>query len=888
MNPVRTLRHFAGFLLAGTATLFATAVGQPPAGLGEADWARLRSTLDGARHRIAATAGGHQAHNPGQRWRTRFEGQGFLDQPDGADWQWGLELTAYGFPGREHTVPTGSANTLTDVAETRLEYAWDAGLSEWFVNDARGLEHGFTVHERPDDRQDLECGSPLPLSQAEEFTTPETSAEPKRQRTGAVQDAAAMTTTLNFRLAVRGGLRPVLEPDRHGVRFVDADGTTRTTYAGLKVWDADGRILPAHFEPLDAGRPAEITLAVDERGARYPLTIDPIAQQALLPGPTPGVGQSFGNAVAVAGDTMVVGAPFGPSGTATVYVLRNGAWEKQAEVKPTNPRPGFGYSVALSGDTLVVGNPFDASQTRGINGADNQTGGFGNNSGAAYVFVRNDSIWSQQAYLKASNAAYNEHFGWAVGISSNTVVVGAYNEASYYPTGDEISKWNTGSGAAYVFSRDGSSWRQEAFLKSPNIPQTAHFGWSVAVSGNTVAVGASQDENGTIGDNPVPEMGGAYVFVRDGTNWSHQAFLRARIRRAGDQFGWSLSLSGDTLAIGVPFEDTFADSSGAAYVFVRSGRFWRQQGYLKSGSLDRPNAGDSFGFAVSVEGDFLVVGAPYEDSRSTRVNRLEDDNSATMSGAAYIFERSGEVWKRTAFLKASNTTSDARFGTAVGISEGYAVIGAPSYDRWMSQSSAKDSGNSYVFSLTSPAIEVAGNGGTETVPATSRIRFSAVPVGGFADSIFQISNSGEVNLTDVGLMLFGSDADQFRVMTNPKTSLEPGESTTFTVRFNPTSEGTKTATLHIASNDPDQNPFDVTLVGTPNVPTVAASGNDLTVSFVGTPGSRYRVQYLPGLTGSWTDFASPALYTVPASGVFSHTDLNPPDTLRLYRAVLVP
>jgi hypothetical protein len=114
------------------------------------------------------------------------------------------------------------------------------------------------------------------------------------------------------------------------------------------------------------------------------------------------------------------------------------------------------------------------------------------------------------------------------------------------------------------------------------------------------------------------------------------------------------------------------------------------------------------------------------------------------------------------------------------------------------------------------------------------------------------------------------------------------ESTSFIVRFSPTSEGAKTATLHLASNDPDHNPFDVTLVGTPNVPTVVASGNELTVSFVGTPGSRYRVQYLPGLTGPWNDFAPPALYTVPANGVISHTDLNPPDTLRLYRAVLAP
>ncbi len=134
----------------------------------------------------------------------------------------------------------------------------------------------------------------------------------------------------------------------------------------------------------------------------------------------------------------------------------------------------------------------------------------------------------------------------------------------------------------------------------------------------------------------------------------------------------------------------------------------------------------------------------------------------------------------------------------------------------------------------------------------------------------------------------GIDADQFRVTADPMASLAPGESTTFTVRFSPTSEGTKTATLHIASNDGFQNPFDFTLVGTPNVPTVAASGNNLTLNFVGAPGGRYRVQYLPGLAGSWTDFVPPALYTVPASGVISHTDLNPHDTLRLYRAVPGP
>jgi hypothetical protein len=910
MNPVRTLRHFAGILLAGTATLFATAVGQPPAGLDEADWARLRSTLDGARHRIAATTGGHQAHNPGQRWRTRFEGQGFLVQPDGADWQWGLELTAYGFPGREHTVPTGSANTLTDVAETRLEYAWDAGMSEWFVNDARGLEHGFTVHERPDDRQVLDCGSPLPLSQAEEFTTPETSAEPKRQRTGAVQDAATMTTTLNFRLAVRGGLRPVLEPDRHGVRFVDADGTTRTTYAGLKVWDADGQILPAHFEQLDAGRPGEITLAVDERGARYPLTIDPIAQQAYLKASNTGTGDQFGTKVATSGDTLVVGASTESSqavgvngdqandqavgsGAAYVFVRQSGVWTQQAYLKASNTEAGdaFGSSVAISGDTVVIGASGEDSSATRVNG--DQINNGSSDSGAAYVFVRNGGEWTQQAYLKASNTGLSDAFGGSVAVSGDTVVVGAAFEDSRVVNASRDGADNSmsDSGAAYVFVRKGTTWTQQVFLKASNAGLIALFGSSVSISADTVVIGAFGESSNATGvngnqlNNQSSASGAAYVFVRNGTVWTQQAYLKASNTGRNDYFGVSVSVSGDTVAVGADGEssnaqgvngdqlDNSQNRAGAVYVFARTGAMWSQQAYLKS---DNTRRGSRFGLSVGLSDETLVVGAPFE--------------------AGYVFNRRGIVWMmKQGSLTARNSGEGDLFGNAVAVSGSTIVIGANQEAGKAVGVNGSDAGEgafgagaAYVFVPKTLGIRVEQPAGVRLTDGGANVRYPAVSVGGIADLTFTIRNSGTTNLSEFALALAGPGANQFSVTADPAEVIAPGGNSTFTVRFSPTSEGTKTATLHIASNDPVQNPFDVTLVGTPNVPTVAASGNDLTVSFVGTPGSRYRVQYLPGLTGSWTDFTPPALFTVPASGIISHTDLNPPDTLRLYRAVLVP
>jgi len=237
---------------------------------------------------------------------------------------------------------------------------------------------------------------------------------------------------LSFLLAVRGGLQPTISKNGESVEFRNATGAPVLHYAGLKVWDADGRTLPSQFRAADGG----VRLSVDERGARYPITVDPVAQQAYLKASNAGANDGFGWPVAVSGDIVVVGAggedgsgigvnpaaDDGANGAGAAYVfLRNGAtWSQQAYLKASNTEAGdgFGVSVAVSGDTVVVGAPNEDGSGTGVNAVSNE---LAEQAGAVYVFVRNGTTWSQQAYLKASNTSASDQFGRSVAVSGDTV-----------------------------------------------------------------------------------------------------------------------------------------------------------------------------------------------------------------------------------------------------------------------------------------------------------------------------------------------------------------------------------------------------------------------------------------------------------------------------------
>jgi drug/metabolite transporter superfamily protein YnfA len=395
--------------------------------------------------------------------------------------------------------------------------------------------------------------------------------------------------------------------------------------------------------------------------------------------------------------------------------------EQQAYLKASNTQleDGFGYSVALSGDTVVVGAPEEFSAATGVDG--DQDDNSASYSGAAYVFVRTGSAWSQQAYLKASNSEEHDRFGVSVALSGDTVVVGAPEESSAATgvDGDQNDNSAPASGAAYVFVRVGSAWSQQAYLKASNSEEYDSFGASVALSGDTIVVGAPEessaatDINGDQNDNSEYGSGAAYVFTRAGGTWSQQVYLKASNTEEYDRFGRSVALSGDTVVVGAPEEssaatgvngdqsDNSAFYSGAAYVFVRAGGIWSQQAYLKASNTEEY---DSFGVSVALSGDTIAVGAPEESSIATGVDGVQNDDSASYSGAAYVFVRTGGIWSQQAYLKASNTEEYDSFGVSVALSGDTVVVGAPEessaatgVDGDQNDNSEYSSGAAYIF-----------------------------------------------------------------------------------------------------------------------------------------------------------------------------------------------
>jgi len=403
---------------------------------------------------------------------------------------------------------------------------------------------------------------------------------------------------------------------------------------------------------------------------------------------------------------------------------------QEAYLKASNTDAGdLLFSADISGDTLVVGAPDEDSSATVVNG--NQSDNSAASAGAAYVFVRSGTNWSQQAYLKASNAEGGDRFGSVVAISGDTIVVGADQEDSEATgvNGNQSDNSASRSGAAYVFVRSGTTWSQEAYLKASNTDANDQFGTVAAIDGETLVAGAQfEDSNATgIGGNQSNNFGGAsgavYIFVRSGTMWSQQAYIKASNAQIGDRFGRTLDISGDTMVVSARFEDSSATGingnqadnsvtdSGAVYAFVRSGTVWSQQAYIKASN---PDVGDLFGDGLALDGNTFVVGTGREDSSATGINGNETDNSALNAGAAYLFTRSGTIWSQEAYIKASNTDPLDFFGirVRVPISGDTIVITAPFEDSAATGVNGNEADNSksfagaaYVFRFSVPNTE---------------------------------------------------------------------------------------------------------------------------------------------------------------------------------------
>ena len=383
--------------------------------------------------------------------------------------------------------------------------------------------------------------------------------------------------------------------------------------------------------------------------------VDPVQQAKLVPADGKFLDR-FGTWVDIDGDTAAVGA-FGAdalgsdSGAVYVYRYDGTSWAQEQKLTASDGTGGdfFGISVALDGDTLIVGaNLEDAA------GAD---------SGSAYVFTRSGTTWTEEAKLVAPDGAQQDRFGYAVDLSGDTVVVGALDDDDNGP----------GSGAAYVFTRLGTAWSFEQKLLALDGQASDHLGEAVAVDGDTVVVGAKgDDDSGT-------NAGSGYVFSRDGTTWTQEAKLLAPDGAQDDEFGFAVGVSADRVVIGAHLDDDSGADSGSVHVYRRAaGPVWGHETKLLASD---GGAGDHFGSSLDLDGPILAIGARY------------DDDLGGDSGSTYVFGRTGTIWGEQAKLLAADGTSPDLFGWSVALGGASLIVGA------YTDEAGLNSGSAYVFGL---------------------------------------------------------------------------------------------------------------------------------------------------------------------------------------------
>jgi hypothetical protein len=513
-------------------------------------------------------------HNQPQGLAARFTRSGVgLSLPGGSV---SLSLRAISYGGRLSTVGSASPS----AAENHVSYA-RKGVHEWYVNGPLGIEQGFTL-SAPD------------------------------------RHAARGPVTIELRL--RGSLHPRLE-DAGAVTFISARGASVLRYGGLRVTDALGRQLPASIS-LTRGA---LSIRVSD-AKRYPLTVDPFIQASKLTGAGESGAGHFGWSVALSADggTALVGAPRDDNfnGAAWVFTRSGRGWHQQGPKLTAADESGaayFGSSVSLSadGNTALIGGPEDQIYL-----------------GAAWVFTRSGTTWSEtQKFMGSANES---DLGSSVSISAdgNTALVGA-------ALGDLAA-------GAVVFTRSPAGWAQQASLSSGAANSAASIdGFDTALSGDgkTALVGGA-----------VNDLAGAvWVFSRVGSAWIQQAGpLTPNNENGPAQFGLSamaVSSNGDTAVIGGPND---GGGAGAAWVFTRSGTSWRQGSKLTA----KPNA---LGFGASIglsgSGDAALIGAP---------QTLHGNTIAV--GAAWIFGRSGSRWTQRGPRLMSGDAQGLGFGASAALS----------------------------------------------------------------------------------------------------------------------------------------------------------------------------------------------------------------------------
>jgi uncharacterized repeat protein (TIGR01451 family) len=630
---------------------------------------------------------------------------------NGNAWSWNLQLTAWGYGEQLQPAGTPQHPVLNQVSFDRIEYLYPGTsrggppiVADWYQNSSAGLELGLTAKQAP-----------------------------QKQSSGT-------NNSLVFEYTYAGSLVPSIQEAGQTVIFSQSPGT-QLRFGGLVTQDARGAHLPTWFSLAAGPGPGQYRLRihVDDRGAVYPLEVDPLLTQesAILHASDGAAGDFFGFAVAVSDDIALVGAPseymtstINTNDEAYIYYRNLGGADAWGEVAILSPSDGdtnqqFGYSVAVSGDIAAVGAPrYDVGATinrgavyiyqRNLSGQDSWgqvirllspdgKGGdqFGrsvalegdllvvgspyfdesteNSVGKVYIFGRNQGgidQWGLVKTLTPGDSQAGDRFGFRVDISGDTVVASAPYKPDQPPGAPQVHQ-----GAAYIFSRNtggADQWGQVHKLLADDGSSEDYFGWSVAIDGDKAVVGAIGYKSW---------QGAAYVYSRNqggADQWGQSARLVANDCKSGDHFAWSVDINGDIIAAGSVQDNSQGNFfQGSVYLFNRnlySGDSWSQE--VKISASDG-TLGDNFGQSVAINDSALLVGAPSAD-----VSGRQDQ------GSAYAFYRSGASWVEIASPVASDGAAGDEFGWSIDINRDYLVVGAPGDDG----AAGANQGAAYVFS----------------------------------------------------------------------------------------------------------------------------------------------------------------------------------------------
>jgi len=488
------------------------------------------------------------------------------------------------------------------------------------------------------------------------------------------------------------------------------------------------------------------------------------SQEALLLPASADPVDKIGERVAISGDTVILGAPLDDdtatdSGAAYIYTRSGTTWTLQQKLKASDAQADDGINTtafAISGDTAVIG--LQDEDTTALA------------AGSIYVFTRSGTTWTEQQKIQASDAAEEDRFGVSVGIDGDTIVVGAHYE-------DDT---DSNAGSIYVFTRSGTTWTQQQKIQPSDVAANDEFGYSVAISGDTIIAGSIWDDDTNSGS------GSAYIFTRSGTTWTQQQKLTASVSETSARFGTAVTIDGDSAAVGVPFEDVSSVSdAGAVYIFTRSGTTWTEQQRIPH---PNPGANDYFGNSIDIDSDNIIIGAENIDSPSSN------------AGKAYIYKRTGSTWNQYAILQGSNTDENDGFGSGVGIEGESAVIGS----RLGGTGSSSGSGFAHIFTLRKTY---------SVTPASSSINEGAaltvnVSTGNVANSTtlyYTLTNSGDFT-TSSGSFTINNDAASFTVTPTADATTEGSETFQIEIRTDSIS-GTIVATSStITINDTSITP----------------------------------------------------------------------------------